>query len=980
MKQVFFIIFTFLSCSLFAQKQISGVVTDASTNEALVAVSVLEVGTFNGVYTDFDGSYSISVSDTATQLEFSYMGMKTQFIKISSTTINIELVPDAVLIDAVVVTVPYGKQKKETFTGSMSVLKSDQLHATEGSFDKALQGQVPGVNLSSASGQPGSSTEIQLRGVGSITAGSSPLIVIDGVPVYSGDMSQAGSSTNILSSINQNDIASISVLKDASATSMYGSRASNGVIMITTKSGKEGKTQYSFSTTQGVGLVVKNNFDVLSASEYKTIQAEAMSNAGLSDFEIEQALVGDTANVNWFDEVFQPAYYQSYDFVARGGTEKLKHYFSVSYKDQEGIVDQTGLTQYSVRLNLDNKVSKRVTYGVKLNPSFSLQNNVETPGILSSPVTGVFLAPPTQSILLNSGDYNFENGFYNPLGSINLNQNTSECMRILGNAYVSIELSKDFEFKSIFNVDNISNEELIYRHPETPDGSLVGGIGELFNTTRSSLTSSSTLRWSKSIESKHNISLLGGFEAESSQLFASNMKASNFPFAGITSLQAAAKPEQANTYASESALLSVLSRVQYNYKAKYYASASFRTDGSSKFSAGNRWANFWSLGGSWLINREQFMLSQNTISLLKLRASYGTSGNANIDDYLYYQLYAYGNNYMGSAGLAPSIMGNNDLSWEKNNNLNVGIDIEIRKKYSASIELYNRKTFDLLLDVPVSMTTGYSTQIQNVGGLSNKGLELTISSKNIDKKDFTWTTSATFAMNINTVEELYSEEVKDTIIQGTKIRTEGEALQSFYLPYWAGVNIADGSPLWYDENGEPTSDYNKAVRVIAGSADPKFTAGLQNTFKYKQWTCGFMLYLNYGNLVFNQLNTDLVSDGAIMGKNQSSLILDRWQKPGDNTDVPQVIQNNASGGNEFSTRFLEDGTYLRVKNINLSYSLKNELLAKYKLTSFMLNLQVQNPFVWSKFSGMDPETRSNGVYFYDYPKQRLFTLGVNVGF
>ncbi len=961
---------------------IQGTIIDAKTKEPLIGAAVIELGTNNGGYTDYSGEFIIDLSDTAKIIEVSYIGYLTKKIAVSKsqTEYSIELETDAVITETVTITVPYGKQTKRTFTGSVSQVKSEQIaNTTETSFDKALQGQVPGVVLSSSSGQPGSSTEIQLRGVGSISAGSSPLFVIDGVPIFSGDMTQTGANSNILSTINPQDIESISVLKDASATSMYGSRASNGVIMIKTKSGKKGDT-YTFSTSHGIGQIVTNNFNVLSAKDYRTIQAEAMRNAGMTEAEIERALIADTANTDWFKEVYTPSYSQSYEFVAQGGRDSLRYFLSTAYKNDKGIVETTDLSRMSLRLNIEQKPTKRITYGIRLNPSYTKQNLIADPGVFSSPVTGTFIAAPTEPIYLEDGKtYNYTNGFYNPIGCMNQNKNEQKNIRILANAYLEIDILKNLQFKTLTNIDNIRIEEYTYLHPETPDGSLVKGIGESYSSERTAWTSSSTLNWDGHINREHNFSALGGFEAEYAQMSSSNFKASKLPYAGIESLQAAAKLEQINTYLpEEEAMLSVFTQGQYNFKAKYFLSASFRVDGSSKFPGDKRWAPFWSVGGSWNINNENFMRNVSSISLLKLRVSYGTSGNATIPNYAYFQTYNFGENYDGNPGSVPSQIGTEDLTWEKNNNLNIGLDVELLKRITASIEVYNRKTFDLLMAVPRPAYLGYTEQLKNVGELTNKGIELSLQTNNITKENFTWTSTLTFAMNRNTVDELYTEGVQDTIIQGTKIRSEGQAFNSFYLPYWAGVNSADGSAMWYDSEGNPTKNYNEAEYVLAGSTDPKFTAGFNNTLKYKNLTFSFMLYGNYGNLVYNQLNMDLVSDGAIMGKNQSSEILDRWQKPGDQTDVPKVVQNNGSSSNEFSTRYLEDGSYLRLKNICLYYAIPSEVLKKAKLKTIELGIQVHNVFVLSNFSGMDPETRSNGIYFYDYPKQRTYTASLKI--
>ena len=973
-------------CSYGQTREVSGKVTSSQTKEPLVAASVAAmmkgdngsyVPTMYGAFTELDGSFVMDIPTDAAVLEFSYVGMATKIVPITSESVyNVALAPDALMIETVVVTVPYGKQKKESFTGSLSALKADDIAAAQtSSFEKALQGQVPGIVLSTNSGQPGASSEIQLRGAGSISAGSSPLIVIDGVPMFSGETSQNSDASSILTSLNPNDIESISILKDAAATSLYGSRASNGVIMVTTKSGKSGKTIYSFSTSQGLGMITTNNFKLMNASEYKSWLTDAMRNSGKTDAQIAEELLDDTASTDWFDEVYRRAWNQSYEFSAQGGNDNSTFFASGQYKNEKGIVTGTGLERFSIRLNLNHKASDKCSFGFKFNPSFTTQYTTVEPGYTSSPVTTAYTAKPTVSVM-NGDSYNFVNKFYNPVGVINLNDNYNKTKRMLGNMFIEYKLPLNLEFKTIANADYIAVDEFSYLHPETPDGSDKNGVSSYYSTNVLTWTSSSTLRWDYK-KLKHAVQIMGGFEVESNSLNYSNMIASNFASESMSSIANASQMEQMNEFGRESSLLSGISSFQYNYMAKYYLSASFRVDGSSKFSPSNRWAPFWSVGGSWIVSDESFMQSLTWIDLLKVRGSYGTSGNSDIDDYLFMQLYAFGRNYFDEPGSTPSTMGNADLTWEKNHNADFGIDFKFLKRFNLGVDLYNRNTFDLLLAVPVSMTTGYESQMQNVGSMVNRGVELSLSSTVVNTDKFNWTTTLTFAKNHNEITELYGG---DTIVVSTKIRTVGQSLQTFYLAEWAGVNSADGSPMWYDENGNLTKDYNKARKVIAGSADPKFTAGWTNNFTYGNWALNFMFYCSYGNLIFNQLNNELIADGATTSLNQSVAALDYWKQPGDNAANPNLVQNNGSNSNAFSTRYLEDGSYIRLKNIQLNYTLPSDLCEKIKVNRCMIYAQVQNPFVWTKFTGLDPETRANGIYYYDYPKQRLFLMGLNLSF
>ena len=477
-------------CSYGQTREVSGKVTSSQTKEPLVAASVAAmmkgdngsyVPTMYGAFTELDGSFVMDIPNDAAALEFSYVGMATKIVPITSETVyNVALAPDALMIETVVVTVPYGKQKKESFTGSLSALKADDIVAAQASsFEKALQGQVPGIVLSTNSGQPGASSEIQLRGAGSISAGSSPLIVIDGVPMFSGETSQNSDASSILTSLNPNDIENISILKDAAATSLYGSRASNGVIMVTTKSGKSGKTIYSFSTSQGLGLISTNNFKLMDANEYKSWLTDAMKNSGKTDAQIAEELLDDTASTDWFDEVYRKAWNQSYEFSAQGGNDNSTFFASGQYKNEKGIVTGTGLERFSIRLNLNHKASDKCSFGFKFNPSFTTQHTTVEPGYTSSPVTTAYTAKPTVSVM-NGDSYNFVNKIYNPVGVINLNDNYNKTKRMLGNMFVEYKLPLNLEFKTIANADYINVDEFAYLHPETPDGSDKNGVSSYY--------------------------------------------------------------------------------------------------------------------------------------------------------------------------------------------------------------------------------------------------------------------------------------------------------------------------------------------------------------------------------------------------------------------------------------------------------------------------------------------------------------------
>jgi len=978
LKTIAFYILLLASLSLQAQRIITGTVLSTEDNLPLPGATILETGTYNGTTTLFDGTFSIEVSDTAKSITISFIGFQSKIVTITDNIpLHISLKPESQNIEEVVVSVPYSQQKKGSFTGAVSLLQPRTIvQVPNTSIDKTLQGNVAGVQLSSNSGEPGSSSEIKIRGIGSISASSSPLFVLDGIPIESKNLNQIYSSGNIMSTLNNAEIASITVLKDAAATSLYGSRASNGVIMITTKKGSGGDTKFQFNTVHGISTIAMNGYRLLNADEYLSLKTEGMQNAGYSEFKIIEELDNTGYETNWMDEIYRPAYSSSYSLSAQGGNKHTQFFTIGAYSNDQGVRDGTNQEKMSARLNMNHSVNNKLKFDEKLMISHTKNNTGHGAGDPADAVTGAYILSPTIPVYTD-GEYNFADNVYNVVGINALDINQYSTLRFIGNASGEYSFTDNLLFKTTGNIDLVNLEENKYIHPETPDGKAKNGIGYLYTTKQYTWTSSSYVKYSKTLQKDHSIMALVGTEAQKSETSYSQMIASNFPMDEYKDLSSAAEYDHISSYRSPWSILSFFSNAQYNFKHTYYLSGSLRCDGSSKFLGTNRWGNFWSVGCSWRISKEKFLENIAWINTLKLRASYGTSGNSDIDNHAALSLVTFGYNYNGEPGASFTQLGNKNLTWEKNNNADIGIDFLIFKRFSGNIELYRRRTWDLLLDAPISMTNGFEYQTQNIGEMINSGIEISLNTENIKRKKFSWKTDFSFSTNLNKVTILYEG---DAIVSGSKIHEEGIAYNTFYLKNWAGVNPANGVPLWYDSNGNITFDYENAGYRQAGTSDPKWISGITNTVSFGNFDVSCFIYIHYGNKIYNNMNEYLLSDGAQANMNQTSEALSRWQKQGDETDVPMYMYGNSSNSNKTSTRYLEDGSYARLKSVRVQYRLKESMLMKFHATKCSLFLQGTNLYTITNYSGIDPEQNFAGLAFFSYPNVRQVNFGIEIGF
>lgn len=1036
---------TFLACLFLsigmalAQTQVSGKVTSAEDGSPVIGASIKVVGTSTGTVSDVDGNFTLNVPANA-KLEVTYIGMQKKIIKASSK-MNIAMDSDDKTLDDVVV-VAYGSAKKNSLTGSVATVGSDVLEKTPAnSFEQALQGATAGLQVESTSGQPGSVSQVRIRGIGSMSASSTPLYVIDGVAISSSSVSEVADDygANPLSNLNPSDIESISVLKDASAASLYGSRAANGVIIITTKKGKAGEARIDFKAQFSASKLPSSGYDLMNSSDHYKLyyqgfytqniesgmDAAAASTAanasvqamygGFNPFNVANPYTGAgtlasgaqvMSDTNYLDELFRTGTTQQYDLSISGGSDKSKYFISLGYLDQEGIGVGSDLTRYTVRVNSDNKVKQWLTMGINSTLSVNNQNTPPGGGGGASPLTNAFFVPSAVPLYqldenfnkvyddFGNVQYNWTNPVFNDMNGLALTEMdiyNTKTYRALVSPYVDIDIM-GVHWKTNFSYDYQNLHETQWYNPEHGNGAACDGRLYKYNIYNLTSTLTSTLNYAFSIKDNHNISLMAGYEVYKNEYKYNLGHATGFSDSNMIELSMASTPYATESKTDKERMVSWFGRLGYDYMEKYFASFSIRTDGSSRFAPGHQWGTFWSLGLNWRISQEKFMQDVTWVNDLKLRASYGTSGNKQ-SSYLYgYQgLYSAGHNYNGQNGIIHSQLPNDYLSWEKSKNFNIGIDFEIFNRLSGSIEYYNKQSNALLLDKPLAPSTGFDASISNLGGMRNRGIEIDLHSTNIAKGDFTWKTDFNISFNSNKITSYPQEEE----VVSTKIRTVGYSIYEFYLKEWAGVDPSNGDPLWYmdekDDNGNvtgrtTTNDYSKADKYKLGSALPSATGGLTNTFSYKGFNLSFLFTYGFGGKVYDGYEAYLMNDGNKTGYQAIKEQADCWTAENPNATNPKFVPNNSSNSNQTSSRYLHDADFIKFKNISLSYNLPKLLTRKAYIENARIFVSVDNLKVWnldSSFKGYDVELGGvTGVLDGSgtVPLARTITAGINVTF
>jgi TonB-linked SusC/RagA family outer membrane protein len=972
------------------QTSVSGTVLSGVDGLPLIGASVVAKGSTVGTITDLDGKFRLSVPESTTSLVFSYVGMKTsEVLMAGQTTFNVTLQADVLGLEEVVV-VAYGVQKKEAKTGSVAVVSNEALQdIPETSVDKMLSGKVAGVVISATSGQPGSNSEVRIRGISSILAGTEPLYVIDGIPVMEGNQSYFTNTGNVLASLNPNDIESISVLKDAAASSIYGSRAANGVILITTKSGKSGASKVNFRVSSGFdNLANDNNYGPLSPSQYLTWARDAVTNAGGNPDDPSNPRyyyplsLKDSLTTDWMDVMTRTGKIYNAELSVEGGNDKVNHYFSGSYEKNEGTFYGIDYERFQARTNIDYKVSDKLKMGTRINASHSMSNDVSMQGLFFvNPLFALVILSPYTRNKNEDGTYNLitpVNANTNPRATAAYDDQWEKQNRFNGNIYLEYKLLKDLTFKTTNNYELTDGEGRRYWDPKANYGTTLGTL-QVSRTKYTQMTTSNTLTYNKAF-GKHTVQGIAGQEAtkyeDNSYYISSPDVDPNIPF------PTTATPEDDDANYAENAfsLLSYFGILYYNYDNRYFLQASIRNDGSSRFGKDTRWGTFWSFGLSWNLHNEAFLQNLSFINQLKIRASYGLSGNYNIGNYEQYGLYG-SIVYNGLTGFAPTQPANPNLGWEDNKEYNIGIDFAIFDKLSGSVDMYNRITEDMLLDYPLSRTSGFTDIKMNIGKVKNTGYEILLNYKVVSTQSMSFDLGFNIAHNNSEILDLGKDDQFINPNNNRIVHKVGEHLYSFYLYDYAGVNPANGEALWRNADGELTNRYSQAKRYVAGTPEPKFTGGVIPSFSWKGLQLDVNLEFKTGHQVLIEEQRYVNGDGNLWLGNQANTAWDYWKEPGQIARNPKPIADNGTSSYGYrSTRWMFDGDYLRIKNITLGYTLPKSLVNKVKLDNLRIYASAVNLYTFHKVDYWDPERGVDGTGFGLYPLTKKFVIGIEMSF
>lgn len=1002
-KSIVLLIFSlFTVLGLNAQRTVTGLVTD-DRGEALIGATVLVKGTSIGTVTDIDGQFSLDVPAGTNILDVSFIGFTGKEIDITNMSEVLIQLSEGTVLDEIVVT-GYSEVEARKLTASVAVIDNSALeNIPMTDVNQLMQGRAPGIFTTANSGQPGAQQQVRIRGTGSINAGRNPLYVIDGIIMETGNLASLDSGTNgadILSQINPNDIENVTVLKDASATALYGSRGANGVVLITTKRGKAGKTNITAKVQYGNTQPNFGNFAIMSAEQQWNYEREALANVGFTQEQIDQrrpaSLLDQTTD--WMQAAFRTGQTYNTELQASGGNEKTRFFLSGGHNVIEGTLIESSFNRSSFRSNIDHQANDKLKITLNVNGSYSQQNNAVDGNRFQSPLAQFYTTTPMQSAYQEDGtlftglESNWgaavigDNFLYSqPLNYVDVNT-----ARMITKVSADYNILKNLKFTQTANIDWIDIEETDWDDPSTNDGVNDGGnLNNSFNQART-LTSQSLLKYYNDFGRNHGFDILVGTEAQSFFQTGFNAGGKGFASGKLQTLNSSAEPNFVGGFESQYAFLSYLGQANYDFADKYYLTLSFRRDGSSRFGANERWANFWSVGGSWIISDENFMSGVGLIDNLRLRASYGTSGNASLpSNFISQELYGFGNAYLGIPGSSPTQIANPNITWESTRGANFGLDFGIlNNRLGGTVEYYNRTSEDLLFQVPVSSTSGFTSAWQNIGKLNNSGFEFSLNLKPITSSTpngFNWNIDLNYSANRNKVVELPDGE---DINNGRQILREGFPIRSFYLQTWAGVNPADGTPLWYtvdaEDDAEPingiTGTYTQAGRRIVGNAEPDFIAGLTNTFSFQGLTLSAFFYTAQGHEIYNSTAGFVDSDVLRYGWVHSAAALDYWKEPGDISPRPQPRAGGNNNATASSTRYLDDASFIRLRNLTLSYNLPTTLMNKAKIQGAQVYVLGQNLWTYTNYEGLDPEGDEDGDEFFRYPVGRALTFGIDITF
>ena len=1010
-RRTAFIMAAFMMTSIIAAAQdltVSGTVTDL-TGYPLEGATVMVRGTSSGTTAGADGSYSLKAAPDA-ELVVSYLGYLSQIIPVDGKSrVDFVLQEDMNFLDDVLV-VAYGTMSESDFTGSAAQIKGEEVaKASKESIDKGMMGKIAGVRISSDNGDPGSAGSVQIRGVGSISAGTSPLYVIDGVVVSSASESdiQVGyRSTGVLNTLNPDDIESITVLKDAAAASLYGSRAANGVILITTKRGKKGRSSISYSGEAGVSrMAVGRAFDLLDGPQFIQYIKDAADNAYAMNPAYSYGETGETwaswvadpsgrTSTDWKRQIFRNAFRHSHQLSLTAGNDMTQVYAGLGYSRNDGIVTGSYFERYSGRVNVDHKVNDWLKVGLRQMVSFTgsrghSDQSDQSQGMgYATPVGVLTQSDPTAKPKNPDGTWN-ENvswsGFTtNPhlLFDSDIQYNKSHSMRSMSNIDLEFTFSKALSLKNTFGYDYMDNKQYLWWAPSSIDGESMNGLSASYIFQNSDLTNSLILRYSDTLGDSHHLSAIAGLEVADHRSSYTYAAANNYPSDKLNALSTGQMYGTGGA-SYRSYMVSFLANANYDWAHRYYASASFRRDGSSRLGPDSRWANFWSVSAAWRISEEEFLQGSDLFSDVKIKASYGTNGNLPSAYYAYKGLYSASGGYGTDAAIYWSNPQNDSLGWEKSRNFNIGADWYMFNRVNLNLEYYHKYTSSLIFDMPASAVTGFSSYTANVGNLLNNGLEVEVNSQNISRDNFTWDTSFNITFQKSTVSNLPNDGADISYGDGGMyIHREGESMYSFYLPVWKGVDPETGlGEFWIDPNDHTkgvTNWYSEAGSTIVGKAIPDFTGGLTNTFTFLKgmFDLSFLITFQSGGSMFDYPGYFTHSDGfRAASMNAAKDAADYWTPQNRDAAYPKPIMNNPYRWDRFSSRLIHSTDNIRMREITFGYNIP----VKEQLQNMRLYFKATNPFmIWSATPDIDPDVAINGYRTADVPATRAFVLGLSI--
>ncbi|WP_080239670.1 SusC/RagA family TonB-linked outer membrane protein [Spirosoma rigui] len=967
-----------LTASAFAQTPgtVSGSVTDADNGQALPGVNVVTKGSTRGTTTDASGRYQLTGIEPNSILVFSSVGYTSQEITAGTgkSVIDVKLGSDNKSLNEVVV-LGYTSTTQKNLTGAAQAVSAKELKdVTANNVGQLLQGKAAGVFVGNSSGDPRTPPKVLIRGVGTLTASSNPLYVVDGV---------------IGGIPNPSDIESITVLKDAASTALYGARASNGVIVVTTKRGAAGKAQITARLNKGVGYLSLGNFRLLNGQELYTLQKNVFQRdrptGVLNDY---LPTPEANANTNWFDQAFRPATNTLVEVSAAGGSDKTRFFLSGNYYQEDGILKGTGLNRFGLRLNFSHSLSDK--FRVSLNTAGTYTRGFDNS---NGSLYGAYTYLPYDDPYLNGQPYNPVTGAKKWYGRDNANFIYNQQF----NTFKENTLAGDVLFKAEYDLlpwlsfSTTNRAQTNYYGSESSQdlrgNAAADVLGRLtdFTSRDYNLLTSNLFRFRHSFGGGHSVDGLAGYEYQT-YYYESLGATGKGIFSGLNILDATSQPESINGTKTDNAFQSYLFQANYGYKEKYLVTTSFRRDGSSKFGRDSKYGNFYAVGLTWIASNEAFLSSNSTVNNLKFRLSYGTTGNADgINDYAAQGLYNLTGQYAGTPSAYPTRIENPNLSWEVSNNANVGVDATLWNRLNISVDAYNRLTNNLLFNRPLQGTSGYAFITENIGAVRNQGLEVILSADILQKNAFKWRAEVNAGLNRNRVTALYSD--RTFVANSMRPFALDKPLNSWYMRRWEGVDPTTGDPLWQKVNADgttaTTNNYNEAtLQFIGSNANPKLFGGIRQVLSWNNFELnGFFTYAA-GVTLYNGDRNLFDNDGAYDRYNLLALQpgWSRWEKPGDVATHPKYVIGGNKNAQRPSSRFLESGNYLRLRNITLNYNLPKALVSRAKLSNVRLSASADNLFTVTKFSGIDPDVTETGEVGTKYPFSKKFVFGVQLSF